>query len=244
MSKDGGDQTTTTTTELPEWLEPYMEDLVGWSWDAFQEPLTWYPESVVPEFSEYTTEGMQSIYDIASQGVSEEWQTGFDTLASMASGEYWDPYLADMTSYSVSQALPGVYSSAEMAGATGSALAADAAATAAQEAQAGMYGDLFGLSLQAALGIPGYEQTQYAPAEALLGLGAMEEARKAAILQEAADAYMFEQSEEMDRVLALMGGYSGLLGSGGETVTETEGGGTDWLSSLLGAGMFAAPFFL
>lgn len=245
----GGDETVTTETELPDWLEDPLKDVTRWARRGFRQPLEYYPGSVVPEFSEDTMAGMAGIRGMADEGLSDLYQAGYDELLDTATGGGFEsPYYDAMQDYAVRNALPGIYSNAELTGATGSGLAAAAASDAAMRAMAPIYQSERANQLEAVGAIPGFEAARtdlmYDPYERLMQLGALTEGREAAGLEEDAERFMFEQSEEMDRILALMGGYSGLLGSGGTTETVGPEPQRDFLSTALGTALTVAPFFL
>lgn len=244
------DEEVVTESSPPEFLEDYLEDVTDWSWRAFRQPMESYSGTVVPEFAAPTLDAFGRYTDLADEygELSPAFHTGLDTLTHAARGEGFDtPEFSEMRRYAVNRALPGVFGRAEMAGATGSPLAAAAASTAAMDAMAPLYAQERSNQLAAAGALPGYESTGYDirsdTLQPILGIGSSMESRDRELLEEAASKEMFMESEEMQRILALMGGFSGMMGAGGETRVVRDDD-TDWGSLALGTGLTAASFFL
>lgn len=82
MPQKGGDQTTSeTTTSLPGYIQPYIEDMLGRAQDVSNLPYTPYGDPRLADFSDDTEGAFQMVRDQASAGT-----LGIDTAMATTGG--------------------------------------------------------------------------------------------------------------------------------------------------------------
>jgi len=139
-------QASTVTTQPPQYLQPYLQDIAGQAQNIYQPGLTQGQETAINQ--------AQQTQPLA--------QAGLNTLQGTAQGDFLfgGPGFNQAYQAAANQIIPQVNSQFARSGRSGSGLAQTAQTQALSDAFARQYGNERGLQQQAALAAPGAAQQQ------------------------------------------------------------------------------------
>lgn len=265
-----GQQTTVQKSEPWEEQKPYLRDTFIRAEQIANKPLEYYPGSTVVPLAGQSQDALAAMEQRARNG-SGLMDAGRDTMTATARGDFLNPdsnpYLKStydaaarpmVENYKAAVA-PGIDAGATRAGRYGSGAwnnehsrQEDNLGRSLGDLSNSIYGGNYqaerGRQLQAAGMAPEYAQADYTDAQMLGQVGAQREAQAGRELQDQVNRWDFNQNEAASR----LGNYAALVqGNYGRTEQTSQpiykqGGGSDWLSGLLGAGMIGSsimPFF-
>ena len=255
--KGGGGTSTIQTQAIPEFAQEFFEQASTLALqetqaapqftaeqavaglDPLQQQSLLQQQQLAEQGSPLVPAGIQSVLGLL-QGTSPAGQA----LTQTAQGQFLpggvQGDLARQTFESlVRRGTPGVSSSFEAAGRTGSGLAQTGQAEVAANALAGVFGQERGRQLQAAgrLGqlqlagagaAPGLAEARFADATRLFGIGAQRQSQEQALL----DATRQLADQPRQQALQLLGQGGVLQGAGGSSRQETFGGGSSTAQTL------------
>jgi|SRR5215831_637652 len=231
--------TTTTSTALPAWLQPYAQQFIQSYQGQVFDPNTGQlntptlPQQGVANFTPDQIAAMDQIRAQAPQAQALA-GTGANQLGATLSGQYLDPstnpYLTDtyniaargMSTQFSQNVLPGIQAAAARAGQFGSSAMNQAMAGGVANYQQGLndlatqiYGGNYqaerARQLQAQQFVPQTMASMYQPAQALYGVGAAQQG----LQQQQMDVGYQNQIAQMEMPYQLLSGFGGALGQAG-----------------------------
>lgn len=265
----GGKQpsTTTQTTEPPAYLQPYLKDTAAEAQKIYQGGgPTYYSGQTVAPFAPATTQGLNTITNLATQGGNLTPAANAELLKTINGGTV-NPFLGDAVKSAnaplfdqfKNETIPMLQTIFARTGGTGGSaegFGVDRAATALGRGTAEQAANLAYQSasaerqnqLNAVALAPQIDAARYNDANALLGVGAMQQGQTQDEIQAAIDKYNYEQNLPALRlnqyIQQLQAGGSG---SGITTATGLQAKGVNRTGAIIGgllggaAGAFGGP---
>lgn len=223
-NKPAAQQTVTSKTEIPPWLEQPMQSAVGAAGDLYgQGGPGYYPGQTVVPFSGQTQESMGMTEDLARGGVP-----GMAEAQQNYTGLLGGDYLYGGEGFNAAidaaqrQIQPRIASAFGRAGRNESGLADVAMAREIGDVFAGQYGQERNRQMQGLGMAPMMQALAYDPAQRLGAVGAMQEAQTGAEQADARARYEHEAYRPQSDLDAYIQRIQGIAPFGGGTQTQTS----------------------
>ena len=231
---NGSKKTQTTSMTLPSFLHGPMQNAIAQSTDYFDRAKPFEGQTYV-DFSDQTMQGLDSIENMAGAGGPAGLQSALNNYQGLMSGDFLHGGSGFNAAFDAAsdRILPSVAAQFNRSGRMHGELGAGEATRQLGHAFAGLYDAERGRQMQGLSMAPQMTQLAYDPAQRMLGVGAMHEAKAGEELQDEMYRDNFRESN-LDRYLSRLSGVAPFYGQ--QTSTQSGGGGS-LFGKILGAGL-------